>query len=145
MARSITSANSSFTLAVTGVFSSAVNLQGYAVDDMFSIDPVEVSQNIMGADGKMSSGFVYNVIKQKIVLQADSPSNDFFETWRRANQAARDVFFATGMIFMRSVNKQVSLTKGSLELFPPISDAKKVLQARSYTIAWERVEGTVLS
>ena len=137
--RTITSANSVFTLVVPDVFPVPQNLQGYAVDDAFDTESVELSEALMGVDGRMSAGYTPCITPMTVHLMADSPSIDLFDAWRGAVTAAQEVFFAQATITLTSVGRSYVLNKGVLTNYKPLSDAKKVLQAVSYTIKWEAV------
>jgi len=140
---SITSANAVFLLAVGSVFNAPVQLQGFATDDIFSTEALETAQVQMGVDGKLSAGFVYNEVKQSITLQADSASNAIFDAWVAANRAASDIFFAQGTVILRSIGTKWALTNGVLVSWPPIPDAKKLLQPRKFGLVWESVSPAV--
>jgi hypothetical protein len=70
----ITSANSSFAITVPGVYSAPQSVQGYATDDAFAAEAVEKVETLMGIDGKLSAGYIFNPYKMTITLQADSGS-----------------------------------------------------------------------
>ena len=74
----ITSANSTFTITAASLFPTPVQLQGYASDKAFATEALELAEVQMGVDGRMTSGYVPNVVKQTISLQADSPSRSIF-------------------------------------------------------------------
>lgn len=138
---SITSANSVLLLGVVGLFAVPQQLQGFGADDAFSIDPVDISETVMGVDGKMSSGWIPQIKVMNVTLQADSASNTFFEAWYAAQEAARETYAAFGTIVQPSVGKAYALTNGVLSNFSPMADSKKVLQARKFQIKWQSVVG----
>ena len=142
--RTITSANSVFTLVVPDVFPVPQTLQGYAVDDAFDSDDVEASEAIMGVDGLMSAGFTPFITTQKIHLMADSPSILLFDAWLGAEEAAQEVFFAQATISLPSVGKVYTFNNGVLTQARKLPDAKKILQAQSYTVKWESVNPALL-
>jgi hypothetical protein len=135
----ITSANAIVTLAIVGLFDTPVQLQGYSADDIFTVEPRQTSEVLMGVDGILSAGFVCNPTVQNISLQADSNANDIFDQWVQAMKVARDVYFANATVVLLSINRTFTCTKGSLTSYPPISDAARVLRPRRYTINWEDV------
>lgn len=135
----ITSANAALALAVASIFPVPVQLQGFAADDIFDTDQIDPSEVVRGVDGVMSAGFVFVNIKQNFSLQADSASNDIFEEWYQQQQAQREIFFANGIITLRSINRSYTMNNGVLSGYKPISDAKKVLQPRKFSITWESV------
>lgn len=135
----ITSANSSLTLSVPDVFAVAQPIQGYAADDAFTNEAVDIGEAIMGVDGFMSAGFTPAITKLTITLQADSPSVTVFDAWLAAEKAAREKFFANVSISLPSVGKIYTLSKGALTKAKQLSDAKKVLQPVQYEVSFESV------
>jgi len=135
----ITSANSSFTLSVPDVFAVAQQIQGYAADDAFTNEAVDIGEAIMGVDGIMSAGFTPAITKLSVTLQADSPSVAVFDAWLGAEKAAREKFFADVSISLPSVGKVYTLSKGALTKAKQLSDAKKVLQPVQYEVSFEAV------
>lgn len=140
----ITSANSVFTLLLPTLFPVPQKLEGFATDDAFAADAVDITENVMGVDGKMSSGFTPFITKMTVTLQADSPSMPIFDFWLAAMKQAKEVFPADGSITLSSIGKSYTLTNGVLSNVKPIEDAKKVLQARAFIISWESINPAVL-
>lgn len=136
---SITSANAVITLAVTGLFNSPQQLQGFAADDIFSTDAVDASEVSMGMDGILSAGYVPAAVSQNFMLQANSVSIDMFDQWYLAQRQIRDVFFAQGTIVLQSIDRKYALVSGVLRNYPPIADAARILRPRRFTIVWESV------
>ena len=139
MNNTITSANAVLALAVASIFPTPVQIQGFAVDDIYDTDAIDPSEVMMGVDGVMSAGFVFVTIKQNFALQADSASNDIFEIWYQQQQAARDIFRASGIITLTSIGKAYVMNNGVLSGYKPIPDGKKVLQPRKFAITWNSV------
>lgn len=137
--RTITSANSVFSLMVVGLFPTPVKIQGYAADTAFTTDPVQSAEAIMGVDAKMSAGYTPSPRKLKVKLQADSDSVAIFDQWFDASQAQREIYYANATIDIPSLGKSFALTKGVLTSYKQIPDAKKVLDAPEYEITWELV------
>ena len=135
----ITSSNSTFTLMIPPIFPSPQVLEGYAVDDAFSVDDLVLAEVQMGVDGKMSAGFTPNVSTMTISLQADSPSILVFEYWTQVMKGAKEIFVGQGAISILSVSKNYILTNGVLTAVKQLSDAKKVLAPQSFTITWETI------
>ena len=135
---SITSANAVLTLSISSLFPNPVQLQQFAVDDIYSVDAMESAETMMGVDGYLTGGFVYVPVKQGITLMADSPSNDIFDTWWEGQQQIQDLYFATQTLLLPSLGKKWTLSRGILTSYPPIPDGKKLLQPRKYSITWQR-------
>ena len=98
----------------------------------------------MGVDGNLSIGYVPMPIVQNFILQADSASNDFFDTIIAAQLAARESYTLFGTILIPSLEKIYTMTKGVLGQNQPISNAKKVMQPRTFQVTWESVVGAPL-
>lgn len=137
--RTITASNSVFTLTIPGLYSSPVQLDGYAADSAFSSESINSAESHMGVDGKMSAGYVFTAIKMKINLEADSLSCDIFERWFDTQRATKEVLFANATVDIPATGKSYTLTKGVLSSFKPFPDAKKVLGAMEYEITWESI------
>lgn len=139
MARTITSANAVFTLSIPDIFPVPITLQGFATDDAFDNENVELAEAKMGVDGRMSAGYTPNPTKMTLHFQADSDSIDIIEQWGGAMKAAQEVFFAQASIVMQSVGRSYTFTQGALTGFKNLPDAKKLLEPVTYTITWESV------
>lgn len=135
----ITSANSVFTLIIPSLYPVPQVLKGYATDDAFTVDTVDVAETMMGVDGKMSAGFTPFVIPMAIALQADSPSIAVFDFWLGAMKVAKEVYPANGTILLPGTGRSYTLTNGILTKVKLLPDAKKVLQPVQYTITWEAI------
>lgn len=136
----ITSANAVLAIAVSGVFSSPVQIQGFAVDDAFESEAVDQAEVQMGVDGYMSAGKVWVPYKMTIMLLANSPSiQEVFEPWRQYQDANSDVFRADGSISLPSVGMVYTLNNGYLTQAIPFPAAKKVLQPVKYEITWQNI------
>ncbi len=142
---SITSANAVYTLSITALYNTAQQLQGFAADEIFSTDPLESAEVMMGVDGILSAGFVFVPVKQMIALQADSASNALFENWWSSQQQIKDVYFANGQITLPSIGRKFTLTQGVLSTYPSVADAKKVLQPRKYGITWQSIVPAIIT
>ena len=133
---SITAANAIFMFGILGLFPVPQQLQGFAADDIFSMDPVETTEVLMGVDGTLSAGFVFKEYKQNITLQADSPSNAIFDAWQAAQVAAKDTFSAVGVVTLPGIGTTWALANGYLTSFPPIPDGGKILKPRKFGVTW---------
>ena len=132
----LTSANSEFLLAITDLYPVPQKLQGYSTDDAFTTDPVTATETQVGVDGHVGHGFIFNPVKQNIVLQANSPSLSIFQDWYNAMQAAREVYPCNAVILQPSVRKKYTLTDGALADTTLVLGAKKILEPARFTITW---------
>lgn len=134
---SITGANSVVLLSVTSLFPVPQQIQGFAQDEIFDTDAIATKEILTGVDGNMSAGWIYVPVKLNITLQADSLSNNFFESWYASEQAIQDALFATGTIRVPGISRLYQFRKGALSNYKPTPDAKKVLQPRKYEITFQ--------
>ncbi len=137
--RTITSANAVLMLGVTDLYDSARQIQGFSADNITDMADLTQSETSRGLDGRLSAGFVYGDIVQNITLQADSESNDFFENWSAAERQRKELYVAFGSILLRAVNRRYTMTRGFLRALPPMPSVGRTLQARRYSITWEKV------
>lgn len=135
----LTTANAVITLTVPFIFPTPIQLQGFSTDNIYETDAVDQVETAMGVDGILSGGFVNNPIPQTFVLQADSPSILFFETWAQTQKQAQDVYIANGSTTLPSVGRTYISTKGFLVNMQTMPGAAKTLQPRRFAIRWERV------
>jgi hypothetical protein len=132
----ITAANAIYTLSISDLFPAPFQLQGFSTDDIFTTQPLQSAEVLMGVDGFLSGGFVFNPFVQTIALQADSASNTLFEQWQQGQQLAREVYVASGIIILTAVRRKWTLGRGFLTSYPPAPDAAKTLRPRRYGITW---------
>lgn len=135
----LTAANSVITLSIAGVFGVPQQLQGFDVDDVFSTEAVQPAETKMGVDGILSGGWVPTEKKVTYTLQADSPSNEIFDTWNDFQQQQREVAIAQGGVMLPGLNLAFVKTRGFLTGYTAIADVKKLLQPRKFTITWQSV------
>lgn len=140
MARAtLTAANSVYMLAIPDLFPIPQQLQGYAAEDVFTTEPVDSVETVMGVDGNLSGGWMPTPKRQTITLQADSASSLMFDVWQQQQEAIQDAFVANGFITLPSLGRIYTCTKGFMTSYSPIPDVRKILQPRRFQITWERI------
>lgn len=133
----ITSSNSTLFLGVTSFFTVPQQIAGFATDDMYSMAAVDTKEIMLGADGILSAGWIPQIKILEITLQADSPSNTFFESVYAAEEAAKAPFFFFGNINQPAISRNYTLVNGAMKNYKPLADAKKVLQPRRFEIHFQ--------
>lgn len=136
MDKNITSANALYILTIPGVFAVAQQLQKFSADNIFTTDTIQSSEAVMGLDGYFTAGFVYVPVPQSIELLADSESCDLFDQWWLANKLARTIFWAQAIVQLPAIQKQYTMTRGTLTGYAPAPDASKTLRPRRFGITW---------
>lgn len=137
--RTLTAANAIIMLGFEGLYPTARRLQGFAADNVATIDPVSNAETSMGIDGRLSAGFVHNPISQSISLQADSESVDMFEFVLSSQRQRRELYRAFGSILIRATGKRYVMTRGILTTASLMPAINRTLQPRAFTLVWEDV------
>ena len=140
----ITSANSSLVLNAPDVFTTPLNVQGYATDDAFDTEMVDSAEAKMGVDGLMSAGYTPFITKQTVHLQADSPSIQYFDAILEAMEAAQEIFYVSATIVLPSTQRVYTFNKGVMTKAKKLPDAKKLLEPVAYEFSWESVSAANL-
>jgi hypothetical protein len=140
----ITSANSQFVISIPDVFPVDLVLQGYAVDDAFTNDAVELTERRMGVDGTLSAGYTPNPKPIHVALQPDSPSVPIFDAWKSAMESAQEAYSCTVIIAMPSIGKQYICNVGWLGGVNILPDARKVLDPQHFVIEFQSVQAAPL-
>ena len=136
----LTAANSVFMLSIADLFDVPQQLQGFAADDMADTDDVEPGEAIMGVDGFMSVGYTPFITKQKIAIQSDSLSARMFEDWLAAEKAAQEKYICNATLTIPGIARVYTMTRGILIAAKQVPPIKKLLQPRTFVIAWQSVD-----
>lgn len=145
MAKTITSANSKFTIRVPGLGGLPFTLQGYATDAAFATEPTEVNINQVGVDGLVSTGYVPSLTNFTVTLQANSESNAFFENWLAAMKLQREAMIGQAVIDIPSIGKSYAITHLSLTNVQQVPSAQRVLGPVTYSLVAGDVQVLPLS
>ncbi len=135
----ISCANAILTISQPILFPTPQQIQGFAPKNMFDVPEIQSLESMMGADGKLSFGFIYVEIPWNITLQADSASNLIFDTIWTQQQATKGVYPVNGLLKLPSISSKFTFTNGGLKRYKPAPDGKEVLQTRSYGFVFESI------
>lgn len=138
--RTITSANAVFMLSIAGLVTAPTQLQGFGVDDAFSLTEVDHAELKLGVDAQVGAGWVPALVPMKINFLASSTSIDLFENWARTQNTNQSPLIAQGTLILSSVQKTYTLINGYLRGYMPAPNAKKVFEDRSFTVTWSDVQ-----
>ncbi len=136
----LTAANAVITLVISGIFSSPQILKGFSTDNVYEVGDQQVTETLMGVDGRLSGGYVNNPVVQTFTLQADSPSNNIFDYWALQQRLLQETFVAQGSTLLKSVGTEYISNRGFLVTKLPLPTAGKILQPRKFVIHWESVQ-----
>lgn len=135
----ITSANATLMLSVAGVFSQPVQIQGFGVDDAFTMADITPTGVEMGVDGFMASGFTPVVQPFSMMLLASSPSGFFFDQWLAAMRTSSESLPANGSLSLPSIGTKYNMVNGALTSMKVGPDGKKMLMGRPFTITFQQI------
>lgn len=138
----ITSANAVVVLNIPGVAGAGANLEQFSMEDIFTTQPAEANETMMGVDGILSAGYIFTPKKMEISLMANSPSIALFDAWYQTMSAQVAVIAASGSITLPSVGYIYTLFNGFLTRYSTTSDARRVLQPRRFEITWNAIIST---
>lgn len=137
--KTITSANAVFLLGVTNLYSTPVQLQGFATDAMFMTESADQAETYLGVDGIMSAGWIPQMYEQTITFQANSASIAIFDNWRLQQNAMQELFNAFATISITGTGNKYSLSNGVLKSATVIPEAAKTLRPRAFKITWNTI------
>jgi len=135
----LTALNSTIMLAVASVYPTAQQLQGYAADDIFDVEDIEVAETVMGIDGLLSGGLIYVPVPWTITLQGNSASNSVFDGWYNYQKAIGDVTTATLNIALPGLGYKWIYSNGFLKKYSPAPSAKKIVQPRKFMVEFNTI------
>lgn len=136
MALTITSASAVVILTIPGVFPAPQQLAGFGVDEAFDMEPVDAAVVQTGVDGLGVAGYVPREVPMTITLLAASPSFAVFDSWIAAQDALREILYASGLITIPAIGRKYTLYQGALTRYPTIPSARRTLQQRQFQITW---------
>ena len=126
----VTSANVQIILACEDLYPSGVKLEGFSADSVMTADGVDQSENRRGVDGRMVSGVVKNIQPVSIVLEANSPSLEVFETIRDAMSANCKPYELTLTVFVPALEKTIVFRRGALKNGPNLRAFRRPFSPR---------------
>ncbi len=138
MTKTITSANSKFTISAEGLYA-GVQVQGFASDTAFTVDPVQTAETRMGVDGNMSAGWTPHIVPQTIHLQADSDSVEVFDTIYQYTQSQSEILWLTAVIEIPATGQSYTLSKGVMQTYTPVAPHNRVQEPKQYVIHWGKI------
>lgn len=139
MAKTLTTANASLYFTIPNLFPVPTKIEGFATDDASTTSAVDMTEVVIGVDGKLSAGFVFNAVPQTIVIMPTSPSLDYFDTLLNATKAAKEVYPCYAVLSIPSIGKKYIYKNGYLKSGQQVPDVKKNLGPVKYDFVWELV------
>ncbi len=135
----LTSANAVFMLGAVGLYNAPIQIQGFAVDDAFASNEVEMAETMMGVDGNLSGGYTPYPVPLEFSLQADSASNEILDAIMQYQDAEKEVLSLNATISIPGISMAYTFSNGFLTKGSPMSSAKKVMQPRRFEITFNKI------
>ena len=133
----LSNANSVLLLKIERLYPVPLPIQGYSVDDAFTVPDVTSGETMMGVDGHLSAGYTPYEVPLEITLMADSASNIIMDQWIGAEQISKDKYVADVTLLIQGTGALYTFTRGFLKSFTPLPAGRKVLQPRKFTLGFE--------
>ncbi|BBG30450.1 phage tail fiber protein [Zymobacter palmae] len=137
--KTLTSANSKFYLTVNNLYPTPREISGYAADNMFTGNEVDLVETVMGADGIGHGGKIFNFTEQNFQLMPDSNGCDVMSNWVQAQETAGEIYKASATFTITSIRKKYTCTGGFLTRAPKFPTAGRILQTMQFTIQWSSI------
>lgn len=128
----LTSANSQLLIRCSGIFDTYVKIQGFQVDNAFSMGDQTIGETRAGIDGILSGGYVFNAVDFGVFLEANSPSKSFFSTCTATFKDQKETYPFDFIVEIPSIKKRYTFS-GFLASAPSGVSAQKMLAGVQYT------------
>lgn len=135
----VTSANVNLILACEELYPSGVKLEGFSADSVMTADGIDITENRRGVDGRMVSGVIKSIQPVSIVLEANSPSLEVFETIRDAMHANNRPYELTLTCHIPALDKTLVYRRGALKNAPSIPAVQRTLQPTTWSMEFQEV------
>lgn len=135
----ITGANALIIISWPLLLPVPVQLAGFATDDVFDTEEVNSGETMMGVDGILSAGMVFEKTPTVFTFQADSPTIPTFETVDAAQQSNTAMYQAQGNVTLTAVGRSYQLVNGYLVKLPRLPNVKRLLQPRKFRMEWQSI------
>ncbi|XKM12661.1 hypothetical protein RCS94_06440 [Orbaceae bacterium ac157xtp] len=138
MAKHITAASVIMTLVADELYPTGRVIEGFAEDNLRSLEDLTLNESIMGVDGKLSHGYVEHPVVLTVSLMPDQDGYAVFENIAQAQKTLRAPIILSMTIVDVGLNRKYTLTHGALNNWKPMPDATRLLQATDAVMTFER-------
>ena len=137
--KTLTTANATMMMTLP-ILPNPVEIEGFSTDDLANMDEVQYTENRKGIDGFKSSGYIEATRKLNVVLEATSPSIEWFNLWISAMKTAKESLPITLLtISCKALGCTFMCYNGTLENGKEIMDLKKTSQPITYKLDFENI------
>lgn len=141
----ITSANATLVVTCDDFALASVKVEGFWVDDAWSLEETEQVVVQKGVDGKMSAGWVPVLNPMRINLSPDSPFNAQMMALIQAQKVAKRPFLLNAVLTVPALNKIFNMSRGVVSSIKGVPDGAKVLGSQAYTITFDDISPAAIS
>lgn len=138
----ITSSNAEAVLVVEDLYPAGIVLEQFSTDQSFALDDVTYTENRMGVDGKMVSGFVPSIKAVSLTLEASSPSFTSLAQVCEVMTQNKTVYPCTLVISIPSISKVYTYSNGVIKSGKIFPDNKKTLDPVTFKIEFESLKSS---
>ena len=135
----ITSASGIMTLTIASLFDAPITLKNWGSDRAWEQEAVEMLESQMSIDGVLNRGYIPRPVNQTLTFSAASPSLIYFEAIIAAQQSTLTAISLGGELTIPATKRKYTFTNGALMTGSVAPNGGTVLEARAFTIQWEKV------
>ncbi len=140
----ITSSNSTAILKVETLFPSGIILEQFSFDQSLLFDEINFTENRVGVDGKIASGFVPSLKAVSIFLEASSPSFPLLCQLGEVMNQNKSIYECTLVVNIPSIKKVYTFSNGVLKSGRMFPDNKKTLEPVNFKFEFESYKSSEL-
>lgn len=123
-----TAASVIVTLVADELYPQGKTIEGFAEDSLRDLENLQVTETVMGVDGKLSAGFVFNPVNITLHLMPDHSGYSVFENIAQVQAVLKAPIFLSMTIVDVSLKRKYTLVKGVLSSWSPMPNATKTMQ-----------------
>lgn len=135
----ITSANAVLVMTVADLFPAGITLQGFAADQSYSQDELQVTEDRMGVDGNLVAGWIPSIKSVTIMLEASSPSYTPMVQLYRAMEMKRGIIPVSLVATIPSIKRIYTWSEGVMKSGTPVANGKKILDPTTWKFDFARL------
>lgn len=135
----ITSADATFTLTVSQLFSTPITLENWGTDRAWEASSYASTDSQMSIDGYLNKGFIHRPAEMTLTLAANSSSNAVFEAIEEYQKAQITVVLLGGELRLPGLRRQYTFDDGHVIGMTPLPSGGSMLEPRTYNLRWRRV------
>lgn len=138
----ISSANAALRIIVPNRYPEGFDVDDYSADEMFNTDSVSNAEIVIGADGQLHAGQIFNLHPFTINIMPSSSAGFRIEDWFTYETSAGVKLPCNAVLVLDSIGRKYNLIDGVLESFPLLPHGGRILQARTASFMFRNIVGS---